>query len=118
MGRSDAAIRRSWQEWVDSARFQLPVGSGPPRFTTDGEDRFTIRSAVTEPDSSLSTIKRWNHADWGRIVFSDEFRFQLRPDDHRRRVWRGRAAFPIARPQALKQELWSRVLFLLTAEFL
>ncbi|GFW99745.1 uncharacterized protein TNCV_3419751 [Trichonephila clavipes] len=30
----------------------------------------------------------WNHADWGRIVFSDESRFQLCPDDHRRRVWR------------------------------
>ncbi|GFU77499.1 HTH_Tnp_Tc3_2 domain-containing protein [Trichonephila clavipes] len=30
----------------------------------------------------------WNHADSGRIVFSDEFCFQLCPDDHRRRVWR------------------------------
>ncbi|GFU57776.1 transposable element Tc1 transposase [Trichonephila clavipes] len=44
----------------------------------------------------------WNHADWGRIVFSDESRFQLCPDDHRGRVWRNpgqRAdpAFTIAR---------------------
>ncbi|GFW68594.1 transposable element Tc1 transposase [Trichonephila clavipes] len=30
----------------------------------------------------------WNHAKWGRIVFSDKSRFQLCPDDHRRRVWR------------------------------
>ncbi|GFX76765.1 transposable element Tc1 transposase [Trichonephila clavipes] len=30
----------------------------------------------------------WNHTDWGRIVFIDESRFQLCPDDHRRRVWR------------------------------
>ncbi|GFT75864.1 HTH_Tnp_Tc3_2 domain-containing protein [Trichonephila clavipes] len=30
----------------------------------------------------------WNQADWGRMVFSDESRFQLRPDDHQRRVWR------------------------------
>ncbi|GFT33290.1 transposable element Tc1 transposase [Trichonephila clavipes] len=30
----------------------------------------------------------WNQADWRRIVFSDESRFQLCPDDHRRRVWR------------------------------
>ncbi|GFW21659.1 HTH_Tnp_Tc3_2 domain-containing protein [Trichonephila clavipes] len=30
----------------------------------------------------------WNHADRGRVVFRDESRFQLCPDDHRRRVWR------------------------------
>ncbi|GFS65978.1 uncharacterized protein TNCV_2510131 [Trichonephila clavipes] len=30
----------------------------------------------------------WNHADWERIVFSDESHFQLCPDVHRRRVWR------------------------------
>ncbi|GFS69370.1 HTH_Tnp_Tc3_2 domain-containing protein [Trichonephila clavipes] len=30
----------------------------------------------------------WNHAYWSLIVFSDEFRFQLCPDDDRRRVWR------------------------------
>ncbi|GFV91838.1 transposable element Tc1 transposase [Trichonephila clavipes] len=29
----------------------------------------------------------WNHAEWGRMVFSDESRFQLCPDDHRS-VWR------------------------------
>ncbi|GFV12605.1 transposable element Tc1 transposase [Trichonephila clavipes] len=30
----------------------------------------------------------WNHAGWGRIVFSNESGFQLCPDDHQRRVWR------------------------------
>ncbi|UYV75101.1 SIM2 [Cordylochernes scorpioides] len=30
----------------------------------------------------------WNCADWGRIVFSDESRFLLCPDDHRKHVWR------------------------------
>ncbi|GFX22640.1 HTH_Tnp_Tc3_2 domain-containing protein [Trichonephila clavipes] len=44
----------------------------------------------------------WNHADWGRIVFSIEYCFQLRTDDNRRDVWRrpGQLAnrtFPIAR---------------------
>ncbi|GFU51098.1 HTH_Tnp_Tc3_2 domain-containing protein [Trichonephila clavipes] len=29
-----------------------------------------------------------NQAEWGRIVFSDECRFQLCPDDNRRCVWR------------------------------
>ncbi|UYV61174.1 hypothetical protein LAZ67_1003709 [Cordylochernes scorpioides] len=30
----------------------------------------------------------WNCADWGRIVFSNESRFLLCPDDRRKRVWR------------------------------
>ncbi|GFS47086.1 HTH_Tnp_Tc3_2 domain-containing protein [Trichonephila clavipes] len=30
----------------------------------------------------------WNHADWGRILFSEESRFHLRPHDPRRLVWR------------------------------
>ena len=30
----------------------------------------------------------WNCSDWERIVFSDESRFELSPDDQRRRVWR------------------------------
>ncbi|GFW06207.1 uncharacterized protein TNCV_36821 [Trichonephila clavipes] len=45
----------------------------------------------------------WNHADWGRIAFSDESRFQLCLDDHRRCVWRrprqqADSAFTIACP--------------------
>ncbi|GFX41649.1 transposable element Tc1 transposase [Trichonephila clavipes] len=49
------------------------------------------------------TRSGWNHADLGSIVFNDESRFQLCPDDHRRRVWRclGQCAdfaFTIARP--------------------
>ncbi|GFY28715.1 transposable element Tc1 transposase [Trichonephila clavipes] len=44
----------------------------------------------------------WNHAHWRRIVFSDESRFHLCPDDNRRHVCRrlGKRAnpvFPIAR---------------------
>ncbi|GFT67462.1 hypothetical protein TNCV_2360721 [Trichonephila clavipes] len=33
-------------------------------------------------------LSGWNHADMGRIGFSDESPFHLCPDDHRRRVWR------------------------------
>ncbi|GFS56807.1 HTH_Tnp_Tc3_2 domain-containing protein [Trichonephila clavipes] len=58
MGRSDAAIRRCWQECVDSGRFQHHDDSGRHRATADREDRLTVRSAVTAPDSSLSTIRR------------------------------------------------------------
>ncbi|GFW70005.1 HTH_Tnp_Tc3_2 domain-containing protein [Trichonephila clavipes] len=47
MGRSNAAIRRCWQEWMDSGRFQRHDGSGQPRDTADQEDRLVVRSAVT-----------------------------------------------------------------------
>ncbi|GFV43623.1 HTH_Tnp_Tc3_2 domain-containing protein [Trichonephila clavipes] len=83
MGRSDADIKRCCQEWIDSGRFQRHDGSCRPRATADQEDRLIVRSAVT-------------------ALFSDESRFHLCPDDHRRRVWRrpeqrANPAFPIAR---------------------
>ncbi|GFU20221.1 HTH_Tnp_Tc3_2 domain-containing protein, partial [Trichonephila clavipes] len=61
MGRNDAAIRRCWREWMDNGRFQLHDGSGRPRATADREDRLIVRSAVTAPYSSLSTIRRKTH---------------------------------------------------------
>ncbi|GFW80423.1 HTH_Tnp_Tc3_2 domain-containing protein [Trichonephila clavipes] len=92
MGRSDAAVRRCWQEWVGRGRFQRHDGRGRLKATTDREDRliwFLARSG-------------YNHADWRRIVFSDESHFQLCPDHHRRRLWRhpgkhSNPAFTIAR---------------------
>ncbi|GFV86664.1 HTH_Tnp_Tc3_2 domain-containing protein [Trichonephila clavipes] len=61
MGRSDAAIRRCWQEWVENGRFQRRDGNGRPRATADREDRLTVRSAITVSDSSLLTIRRTTH---------------------------------------------------------
>ncbi|GFV77220.1 HTH_Tnp_Tc3_2 domain-containing protein [Trichonephila clavipes] len=58
MGRSDAAIRRCWQEKEDNGRFQRHDGSGRPRAPIDQEDRLIFRSAVTALDSSLSTVRR------------------------------------------------------------
>ncbi|GFV50215.1 HTH_Tnp_Tc3_2 domain-containing protein [Trichonephila clavipes] len=117
--------KRCWQEWVDKGIFQRHNDCGRPRATADRKDRLIIRSAVTAPDSSLSTIRSatrtrvstitthrrqieqnlhsyrplrplpltpthcrdklqwclavsdWNHADWERIVFSDESRFRV-----------------------------------------
>ncbi|UYV69400.1 Transposase [Cordylochernes scorpioides] len=134
--RSDAAIRRCWQKWVNNGSMQRQDGSGRPRATTEREDRAIVRMAVAVPESTLSTIQRvtgtqvskmtinrrlrewnlrarrplrclpltlvhrqvrlqwcrerstWNCSDWGRIVFSDESRFLLCPDDRRKRVWR------------------------------
>ncbi|GFT48469.1 HTH_Tnp_Tc3_2 domain-containing protein [Trichonephila clavipes] len=60
MGRSDAAIRRCWQERVDNGRFQRHDVRGLPKVTADREDRLIVRSAVTAPDSSSSTIRRVN----------------------------------------------------------
>ncbi|GFY29381.1 HTH_Tnp_Tc3_2 domain-containing protein [Trichonephila clavipes] len=57
MGRRDAAIKRCWQEWVDSGRFQSHDGSGQFRPTADQEDTFIVTSVVTALDSSLTTIR-------------------------------------------------------------
>ncbi|GFV64348.1 uncharacterized protein TNCV_2502661 [Trichonephila clavipes] len=58
MGRSNAANRRCWQEWVDSSRFKRHDDSGHPRATVDQEERLIVRSAVPALDSSLSTIRK------------------------------------------------------------
>ncbi|GFS92908.1 HTH_Tnp_Tc3_2 domain-containing protein [Trichonephila clavipes] len=58
MGRSDTAIGRYWQELVDIGKFQRHDGSGRPTATEDPEDRLTVRSAVTAPESSLLSIRR------------------------------------------------------------
>ncbi|GFT95438.1 HTH_Tnp_Tc3_2 domain-containing protein [Trichonephila clavipes] len=58
MGGSDAALRRCWQEWVDSGRFQRHDDSCRSRITADRKERLSVRSAVTVHDSSLSTIRR------------------------------------------------------------
>ncbi|GFX06459.1 HTH_Tnp_Tc3_2 domain-containing protein [Trichonephila clavipes] len=57
MVQSRAAIRRCWQEWVDSKKIQRHDGSGRPRVTEDQEDRLIVRSAVTVHYSSFSTIR-------------------------------------------------------------
>ncbi|GFU71370.1 HTH_Tnp_Tc3_2 domain-containing protein [Trichonephila clavipes] len=64
MGRSDAAIRICWQEWVDNRRCMHHDGSCQPRATADRKDGLIVRSAVTAPDSSLSTIR---HANLTRV---------------------------------------------------
>ncbi|GFS56436.1 HTH_Tnp_Tc3_2 domain-containing protein [Trichonephila clavipes] len=58
MGLSDTAIRRCWQEWVNNCRFQRHDGSGRPRAQADREDRLIVKSAVTAPNSLLSSIRR------------------------------------------------------------
>ncbi|GFV71502.1 hypothetical protein TNCV_4562541 [Trichonephila clavipes] len=51
MGRSVAAIRRCWQERVDSGRFQRHDGSGWPRAAANQEDTLIfIKHFLDQPD--------------------------------------------------------------------
>ncbi|UYV77764.1 hypothetical protein LAZ67_15002190 [Cordylochernes scorpioides] len=47
--RSDAAIRRCWQKWVNNGSMQRQDGSGRPRAITEREDRAIVRTAVAAP---------------------------------------------------------------------
>ncbi|GFX39261.1 uncharacterized protein TNCV_3859851 [Trichonephila clavipes] len=42
MGQRDAAIRRSWQEWVDSGKFLRHNGCGRPRVTANRDDSLIV----------------------------------------------------------------------------
>ncbi|GFW32849.1 HTH_Tnp_Tc3_2 domain-containing protein [Trichonephila clavipes] len=115
MGRRDAAIRRCWQEWVANGRFQRHDGNSCPRATADRYATYHLSLYTVEPDYSGACI---DHADWGRIVFSDKSRFQLCLDNHRRCVWRhpgqrADPAFTIARHTCSQPEVmdWSVISF-------
>ncbi|GFW02313.1 uncharacterized protein TNCV_1732281 [Trichonephila clavipes] len=53
--------QRCYQEWVVNGKFQHPDGNGRLCATADREDRFIVETAVTETESSLSTIRRTTH---------------------------------------------------------
>lgn len=66
----------------------------------------------------------WDNADWRRIVFNDESRLQLCPDDHRRHVWKRTSMVQsnvlillllLNATQAHNKELWSGMPFPLIA---
>ncbi|GFW30988.1 transposable element Tc1 transposase [Trichonephila clavipes] len=74
----------------------------PSEFERGGIIGLKERLCKSENSSSYGSKSGWNHADWGRIDFSDESRFHLCPDDPRIRVWRqpgqrADPAFTIAR---------------------
>ncbi|GFX82683.1 uncharacterized protein TNCV_1193581 [Trichonephila clavipes] len=53
------------------------------------EEGWANRRIARHMGRSDAAIRRcWNHADWRRIVFSNEFHFHLCLNDHRRHVWR------------------------------
>ncbi|UYV84181.1 hypothetical protein LAZ67_X001457 [Cordylochernes scorpioides] len=94
-------IRRCWPEWVNKGVIQRQEGSGRPRGTTERKNRVIVRTNCRSTGFDVNyhptydlhrnwCRKRstWNCADWGRIVFSDDSRFLMCPDDRRKRVWR------------------------------
>ncbi|GFS98492.1 HTH_Tnp_Tc3_2 domain-containing protein [Trichonephila clavipes] len=52
-----------------NGRFQRHDGSGQPRATEDREDRLIVRSAITAPYSSLSTIRRTTRTRVSTMTF-------------------------------------------------
>ncbi|GFX12528.1 transposable element Tc1 transposase [Trichonephila clavipes] len=54
----------------------------------------------------------WNNADWGCIMLSDEYHFQLCPDYYRKRVWRrpGRVHLAIIRGTLKAQRYFDDIL--------
>ncbi|UYV82173.1 hypothetical protein LAZ67_21001252 [Cordylochernes scorpioides] len=94
--RSDAAIRRCWQKWVNNGRIQRQDGSGLPRATTEREDRAIVRMAVAAPESTLSTIQRVT----GKQVFKMTINRRLRERNLRvRRPLRCLPLTPVHRQQ-------------------
>ncbi|UYV82585.1 hypothetical protein LAZ67_22000050 [Cordylochernes scorpioides] len=111
--RSNAAIRRCWQKWVNNGSMQRQDGSGRPRATTEREDRAIVRTAVAAPESTLTTIQRVTGTQVSKMTINrrlrernlrarrplrclhltpcndnDESRLLLCPDDRHKRVWR------------------------------
>ncbi|GFY13807.1 transposable element Tc1 transposase [Trichonephila clavipes] len=59
--------------------------------------RHTVAITATHCQSRLRRFlarSGWNHADWERIAFREEFHFQPYTEDHRRRVWRRPVPWP------------------------
>ncbi|GFW12504.1 HTH_Tnp_Tc3_2 domain-containing protein [Trichonephila clavipes] len=131
MGQGDAAFRICWQEWVDNGRFQRHDGSDRPRATGDWENRLIwliernlpsyqpLRNLPLTPAHCPARLQSclarsgWNHADCGRIAFSDESCFRLCSDNHRRHVWRrpgqrADPAFPFAHNTGSQPEVMIR----------
>ena len=80
LSRSNATIRRCWQGWVENGRVQRQDDSGWHRATTGCKDRVIVRSVVTAPSSSLSTIRRSNpntsvHHDHSQTVEREKSKF-------------------------------------------
>ncbi|UYV61196.1 hypothetical protein LAZ67_1003785 [Cordylochernes scorpioides] len=72
--RSDAAIRRCWQKWVNNGSMQRQDGSGRPRATTEREDKAIVRMAVAAPESTLSTIQRVTGTEVSKMTINRRLR--------------------------------------------
>ncbi|GFV16152.1 hypothetical protein TNCV_3379161 [Trichonephila clavipes] len=71
MGRSDAANRKCWQEWMKNGRFQCHDGRDRRRAKADLEDILIVRSAVKVPDSTATAGS--DVVQSGRPIIDDFF---------------------------------------------
>ncbi|GFU72730.1 HTH_Tnp_Tc3_2 domain-containing protein [Trichonephila clavipes] len=81
-------VARCWQQWITEGRVYRRGGQ--------------CRLDFCRPRAA------WSVTDWRRVIFSDESRFSLSADDHRKRVWRRTGqrsdpAFIVERHTAISQ---------------
>ncbi|GFT86019.1 transposable element Tcb2 transposase [Trichonephila clavipes] len=83
----DMVVSRCWQQWITEGRVYRRGGA--------------VSTGFCRPRAT------WSVTDWRRVIFSDESRFSLSADDHRR-VWRRSGqrsdpAFIVERHTAISQ---------------
>ncbi|GFW95848.1 DUF4817 domain-containing protein [Trichonephila clavipes] len=94
MGQREEAIKRCWQEWVHSGKFQRHDSSGRPRATADRKDRLIVRLVITALDSSSEVwhidymIRKScsdpSMADFCQVIYS-QFGLAIYQNDHQAR---------------------------------
>ncbi|GFU19993.1 transposable element Tcb2 transposase [Trichonephila clavipes] len=116
--RSDCAVRRFGDQWIQEMSFARRPDSGRPQQSSRRADRHIVRNARALPTASsrlaeghleswrplcvlsLTPTHRclrlewcrapgnWLAAEWNQVIFSDDSRFNLISDDNRVLGWR------------------------------
>ncbi|GFX81075.1 hypothetical protein TNCV_1910681 [Trichonephila clavipes] len=78
--RSECAVRNCWEQWT--------------REEANLKSKHSFHLLPLTPENRQLRLQwcqarsMWNVTDWQKVVFSDESRFVLGPEDNRVRVWR------------------------------
>ncbi|GFU76793.1 uncharacterized protein TNCV_4519501 [Trichonephila clavipes] len=89
MSRSDAAIRRCWKEARMGGQWQISASWGTSFIVINHQTNGPHTSVHHDHSQTADRAKfTFVSTPTPSIVFGDESRFHLCPDDHRRRVWR------------------------------
>ncbi|GFX89301.1 HTH_Tnp_Tc3_2 domain-containing protein [Trichonephila clavipes] len=130
-GVHHSIISRLWKQFqITQTVVRRPIG-GRPRVTTPAENQYiatvakrNYRATSTRVTSMVTAsigarLKwcrkhgNWTVSNWGNVLFTDESRFSLEPDDKRIRIWRkqGTRNYPETSPNITHSEaeaLWCR----------